>query len=183
MADAAAKPMTAEAFLAWKDARCELIGGAPTRMMGERARHAAAKTRLTRQMMAQLPEGAPCRLWLDGMAVRVAEDQVFEPDLMIQCGGAVADDALAIDDPWAVFEILFPTTSSFDMARKAPAYLTMPSLSYVVILDPDKRRGCVLTRATSTVYGAEDAILLPLQGCDINGDALRIDLAAVFAEA
>ncbi|MEL6977909.1 MAG: Uma2 family endonuclease [Pseudomonadota bacterium] len=170
--------MTADGFGAWRAEqpdRFELIGGLTVRMMNERTEHASAKAEIARQLFAQIPRGAPCRVLLDGLAVRVDDANVFEPDLMVQCGALIAG-AMMIDDPFVVFEILSSSTTSFDMLHKVPAYLRMTSLAHVVVLDPAKRRAMLFSKGQQeTILGGEEAIHLALPG-----GAVEIALAQVF---
>ena len=78
--------MTAAAFLAWSErrqdeTRHELLDGRVVAMSPERAVHARTKYAVTRQLERGIGEaGLPCEALVDGMAVRVDDDTVFEPD-------------------------------------------------------------------------------------------------------
>lgn len=181
---AATQTMSAAEFLSWsaeQDGRFELIGGQALRMMIERAAHAHVKTRLARELFRQIPEGGSCAVYLDGMAVRVSEADVYEPDLLIRCeGAALEDDATFIEDPRIVFEILSPSTTTYDMLVKVPRYLALPSVTHVVLLDVKRRSALVYDKETSTgsprILPGDASITLPL-----SGGALTLALEAVFS--
>ena len=48
-------------------------------------------------------------------------------------------DALAIDDPIIVVEVLSPSTAANDHGRKLSGYFSLPSVEHYLILDPDRR--------------------------------------------
>ena len=73
------------------------------------------------------------------MAVRVDERTSYEPDAMVACGPRPAPDALAIDDPKIIVEVLSPSTAALDHGRKLSDYFSLQSVEHYLILDPDRR--------------------------------------------
>lgn len=107
-------PMTAESFVSWNEAqpagaRHELLDGIIFAMGAERAAHARTKTRVYNRLERQIAERAlPCEAFLDGMAVRVDEATVFEPDALVRCGAPIPGDTILIEDPIIVLEVASP---------------------------------------------------------------------------
>lgn len=78
--------------------RGEVIAMAP-----ERVGHARAKRDLLLALHAALrARGLACEVLGDGMAVRIDEDTVYEPDATIRCGPLLPDDAVLFDDPLVI---------------------------------------------------------------------------------
>ena len=48
-------------------------------------------------------------------------------------------DALAIDNPIVVVEVLSPSTAAIDHGRKLSGYFSLPSVEHYLILDPERR--------------------------------------------
>ena len=142
-ATTAVKPMDADAFLAWGEARAgrwELRDGAAVAMSPERSAHALTKYAAQRALTKAISAGRkPCRVYPDGMAVRVSESVVYEPDGIIVCGPKVPRDALSIANPVVVLEVLSPSTASIDHGRKLSDYFSLASVAHYLILDPDRR--------------------------------------------
>ena len=48
-------------------------------------------------------------------------------------------DALVINDPIIVVEVLSPSTAAIDHGRKLSGYFSLPSVEHYLILDPERR--------------------------------------------
>lgn len=135
--------MTAEEFLAWsegEEGRYELVDGVVYAQAAERAAHAEMKLAVAIALKGAIgARGAPCHVLPDGMAVRVGATTVFEPDAMVYCGPKLPSDALAVENPLIVVEIISPTTGRNDHTRKLAGYFNVPSVRHYLIVDPDDR--------------------------------------------
>ena len=83
--------LTADAFVEWAmnqpSGRFELLCGEVVAMSPERAGHARVKKHVLNAFDAALAAaGLGCEAFADGMAVRIDESTVYEPDAMIRCG-------------------------------------------------------------------------------------------------
>ncbi len=180
MAGPVAERMRVDEFLAWSasvEERYELIGGVVTRMMTESGAHSRAKTRIARQLLAQIPDGSPCSVEIDGLAVRVDEANSFEPDVMVHCE-AYDPKAVSISSPTLIFEVLSPSARAGDIAVKAPKYLAAPSITHVVLIDVVMPGALVFAKTGGgmpQILPTEATLRLPLAE-----DEIVIDLAAVF---
>lgn len=163
MADAQLKPekMTSAEFLAWSidqpgGRRFELARGEVIQMASERVRHALTKGSVYRAFGDAIARsGLKCVVFPDGMAVRVDDETVYEPDAAVRCGAPLDDDAVVYDDPVVVVEVSSPSTAARDEMIKLGDYFQLPSVQHYLILEPEKHRlthharqgdGTILTR-------------------------------------
>ena len=147
----ALKLMTVDEFLPWaegQDGRWELHDGVPVlissaesvMMAPERAIHIRVKFSAAKALdRAVATAGLPCEVFADGMAVRIDARTTFEPDASVVCGPRRPADAIEIDDPIVVVEVLSPTTAAIDHGRKLSGYFSLPSVEHYLILDPERR--------------------------------------------
>jgi Uma2 family endonuclease len=136
--------MTAEAFIAWAldqpHGRYELANGEVIAMAPERAGHALAKLEAARALQdAVAAAGLPCQVFPDGMAVRIDEATVYEPDASVRCGPSLPDDAVAFSDPLVVVEVLSPSSRAQDTGAKLEAYFRLPSVRHYLIVNTATR--------------------------------------------
>jgi len=129
-------------FLAWainQPGKWELIDGVPVAMSPERVGHSNTKYRVTRALeIAIAKAGVPCRFLIDGVLVPIDANRSFQPDALVYCGPAAADDALEITNPIIVVEVLSPSTALRDLRDKLAGYFLVPSIMHYLIVDPDK---------------------------------------------
>jgi Uma2 family endonuclease len=147
----ALKLMTVEEFLPWaegKEGRWELHDGVPVMMSSldpdmmapERAAHARTKFRAAKTLDGAVARaGLTCEVFTDGMAIRVDARTTYEPDASVACGLPVPADAVEIDNPVIVVEVLSPSTAAIDHGRKLSGYFSIPSVQHYLILDPERR--------------------------------------------
>jgi Uma2 family endonuclease len=139
----AVKLMTVEEFLPWaegKEGRWELHGGVPVMMSPERSLHAETKAETYVALREAIRlKGLPCRVYPDGMAIRIDARTTYEPDASVTCGPRAPPDAIEIDNPVIVVEVLSPSTAAIDHGRKLSGYFSLPSVQHYLILDPDRR--------------------------------------------
>jgi Uma2 family endonuclease len=139
----ALKLMTVEEFLPWaegRDGRWELHDGVPVMMSPERTLHADTKGEAYTSLKAAVRKAAlPCRVYPDGVIIRVDPRTNFQPDASVVCGPRPDPNALTIDNPVIVVEVLSPTTAAIDHGPKLSGYFSLPSVEHYLILDPDRR--------------------------------------------
>jgi Uma2 family endonuclease len=139
----ALKPMTVDEFLLWaegKEGRWELHDGVPVMMSPERVVHNRSKfSAATALRDALSAAGSPCEVFTDGLAIRIDARMTFEPDASIVCGPRRSDDAIVVNDPTVVLEVLSPSTAAIDHGRKLSGYFSLPSVEHYLILDPERR--------------------------------------------
>ncbi|HEY8162220.1 MAG TPA: Uma2 family endonuclease, partial [Methylocystis sp.] len=133
--------MTVEEYLAWSESqegRYELVDGVVYAQAAERAAHAEMKGLVFLALTNAIrKKGLECRALVDGMAVRVGARTVFEPDAMVYCGPRLAPDAMLVDNPVIVVEVISPTSGRNDNTRKLAGYFALPSIRHYLVVDPD----------------------------------------------
>ena len=179
MGETAVVAMTAGEFFAWQETQSdlyELAGGIPLQMMtGASNRH----DRITVNIIVEADSrsrGTTSRPTTKNTCIKISETQIRRPDVAIDCG-PIIDKSYIANDPRAVFEVLSPSTRLFDQARKLEEYKSVPSLLYIVLVDPDSPALIVFARQpdggwnSRTIEGLEAeadfsalGITLPLTG-------------------
>ncbi len=143
MSSTAETLLNVDTFLAWatgREGRWELRDGRPVMMAPERAIHALTKFAAQEQLKAAIVSaGLPCRMFPDGMTVRVTARIAFQPDALVVCPAPSDLDTLEISDPVILVEVLSPSTAADDHGPKLDGYFSLPSLEHYLILDPDRR--------------------------------------------
>ncbi len=142
MSSLAKSDMDVDAFLLWaegRDGRWELRDGQPVLMSPERAAHALTKYAAQESLKAGIKRaGLPCRMFPDGMTVRITARNAYEPDALVVCPPPPLD-AIEIPNPVVVVEVLSPSTAADDHGVKLDGYFSLSSVEHYLILDPDRR--------------------------------------------
>ena len=137
--NAPAKRMTAHEFAAWAErqtGRFELLDGLVVQMNAERLGHARVKHRIVVALAEALRKsGLEGEVYPDGVAVKVSEKIVHEPDAVLRLGPGLPDDTLLIADPTIVVEVLSPSTGPIDTSTKLANYFTIPSVAHYLIVN------------------------------------------------
>lgn len=143
MSDAARKDMDVDAFLAWADGRpgrWELRDGEPVLMAPERAAHALTKYAAQRALDAGIAAARlPCRMFPDGMTVRITAHTAFEPDALVVCPAPRDLRTMEIPNPVIVVEVLSPSTAADDHGLKLDGYFSISAVEHYLIVDADRR--------------------------------------------
>lgn len=143
MSHAAENLMDVDAFLAWadgRDGRWELRDGRPVMMAPERAIHALTKAAAYEALKAGVQRaGLPCRVFPDGMTVRIGARTAYEPDALVVCPSPLDLNSMEIPNPAIVVEVLSPSSAADDHGPKLDGYFSLPSVEHYLILDPDRR--------------------------------------------
>jgi Uma2 family endonuclease len=147
MAKALDKPpgrMTVDQYLSWAMAqpdrpRYELVGGEVVAMAPERAVHARRKAEIWLALRDGIKAaGLPCEALPDGMTVKIDDHTAYEPDAVVHCGEALADDAVIVPAPVIVVEVLSPSTATRDTGAKLADYFRVASLRHYLIVRTDR---------------------------------------------
>lgn len=138
----AQRPMTFDEFLIFAEGRSgkwELIDGVPFAMSPERVAHGDMKYRVARALDEAIRRaGLACRFVLDSAAVKIDAQNSFQPDVMVYCGAPVSPDALHIENPIIVVEVLSPGNARRDLCDKLDGYFKVASVRHYLIFDPDE---------------------------------------------
>ena len=175
--------MTADEFVPWameQDGRFELASGEVVAMAPERATHNLVKAEIWRALKdAVRGAGLPCQVFTDGMAVRVDEATVYEPDASLRCGELLDGDAVEFSDPMVVVEVLSPSTRAHDAGAKLQDYFRLPSVRHYLILRTDTRSAIHHARGED---GAIATAILSEGVLRLDPPGIAIALEAVFAD-
>ncbi len=136
------KKLTVDEFLAWakdKPGRFDLHAGTVYAMAPERAARAELKFAIQRALPdAIVTRRLSCHMLPDGMTVRIDDTTAYEPDALVYCGPTVAPDAIEIDQPVILVEVLSPSTRHIDASAKLAGYFKLPSVQHYLIIDPER---------------------------------------------
>ena len=135
---------TADEFIAWAleqpTGRFELSNGIVVAMAPERASHNQAKLNAAIALRGAIgARGLPCRVMTDGMAVRIDDRTVYEPDALVRCGPPLPGDAIEVVDPIIVVEVVSPSSRGVDRGVKLASYFSLPSVRHYLIVDTDRQ--------------------------------------------
>lgn len=134
--------LSIEDYLAWENEqpdRNEYYRGEVFAMVGARRVHGCVVANLSRLLGSHLL-GSPCRVFVEGMKLQVADDAIFYPDLMVTCDTSDLSTDVIFRAPTLVIEVLSPSTQSFDRGLKFSAYRRLSSLREYILVDPETRR-------------------------------------------
>jgi Uma2 family endonuclease len=175
-------PLDTEGFLAWEarqPERWELISGVVRMMAGGSDRHDAVCNNLRAELVGRL-RGRGC--WLRGPDMRLVTPagDVAYPDAFVRCG---EPDPAAThhQDPVVVFEVLSPSTASFDLTRKKRAYQTIPTLRALVYLVAEEALALIVRRhgelwQEELVEGLDATLELPEIGISLRLSDIYADV-------
>lgn len=132
-----------EEYRRWCEAqptgRYERLDGHIVAMAPERGAHLRIKGAVYRALYrAVASAGVACQAFPDGATVETG-DSDYEPDALVNCGEAMADDAVAAPNPVVVVEVLSPGTASIDTGGKLADYFRVPSVMHYLIIHPTRR--------------------------------------------
>lgn len=116
----------------------EYVGGRIYQMAGGRNRHQRVSTNAVATLHAGL-RGRPCSAFNSDTKVRVQstpKTRFYYPDAMVVCEANPEDDTFQ-DQPVVIVEVLSDSTRRVDEGEKRDAYLTIPSLRVLLLVEAD----------------------------------------------
>jgi Uma2 family endonuclease len=137
-------PLDADAFLQWVaeegDGRFELVGGRVVAMTPERTAHARVKGDVWAALRSAIAAGGlDCEAFVDGVGVRVDDRTVYVPDVFVRCGPRTPGEAMAVDDPLIVVEVVSPSSRAIDTGLKLADYLRLPTVRHYLVVQSEAR--------------------------------------------
>lgn len=118
----------------------EFLNGEAFAMAGASREHNILKENLSVELGGRL-KGGPCRTFSSDQRVKVERTGLYTyPDLVIVCGQATydPDDRDTLVNPQVIFEILSPSTESYDRGAKFRHYQRLPSVKEYVLVSQDQ---------------------------------------------
>lgn len=122
----------------------------------------------------------PCKTFMDGVTVQVGDDTNYEPDVVVNCGERLDDDAIAAPNPVIVVEVLSPSTRAVDTGSKLTDYFLLPSVQHYVILRSDRR---VVVHHRRNADGGIDTRLLTQGDLSLDPPGVTVAIERLFASA
>lgn len=173
--------LSVEAYLrreARAQVRHEYVAGHVYAMTGATARHIKITLNVATHLRAAA--GGPCQVFVNDMKVRVDDDTVYYPDVVVVCS-RVDDDAVCVSDPCLVVEVTSPSTRATDRREKLLGYGRLASLQAYLIVDHRRRRvewyvpGVDGLRLQAAITG-EDGIDVPCPRTVLTLDTIYADV-------
>jgi Uma2 family endonuclease len=138
MGDLTRQRLSVEEFYAWvvgRDEKYELVDGQPVMMAGANRRHDRIAANAIRVVGNHL-QGHRCQPFTSDTYIRIPAGNRRQADMGVDCG-RFADESLDASEPVLVLEILSPTMRTFDRNDKLEEHKTVPTLEYILLVDPD----------------------------------------------
>lgn len=173
-------PLSLEAYLAWENEqpeKHEFHRGEVFAMVGGRRVHGRVQSNLNRRL-GNLLEGTPCQVFADSMKVQIGDDTVLYPDVFVTCDRADIATEQIFRAPTVVFEVLSPSTQSYDRSQKFALYRRIPALQEYVLVDPDTRRVEAFRRNAQDQWVLHD--MSEGDTLEVASLGLRVPMAEVF---
>ena len=133
------------------DIKHEYLGGVIHAMAGGTNNHAAIATNAGISVGSQL-RGKPCRTFGSDAKLKIEfADHIrfYYPDLQIVCRPNPGSDHFQ-EHPVLVIEVLSESTRRTDMGEKKDAYLAIPSLKVLLLVESDRPRAIANRRRAAT---------------------------------
>ena len=153
----------------------EYLGGVVHAMAGGTVRHQQVAGNVFLSLGGQL-RGQACRPFNSDMKVRLDlpnQTRFYYPDLQVVCENSEDDDTFQ-DKPVVVVEVLSESTRRVDLGEKREAYLSIPTLKLLLVIDPETVWIQVDRRRPSGGFGQElyrdfdDVIAMPEIDCQLS---------------
>ncbi|WP_367870382.1 Uma2 family endonuclease [Luteolibacter sp. Populi] len=135
-------PVSIEDYLAGEDCsetKHEFIGGAVYAMADGTNDHAAISANAV-GALGGLLRGKPCRPFTCNAKVRIEypdHTRFYYPDAQVVCLGNPGSDRFQ-EYPAVIIEVLNDSTRRIDLSEKRDAYLTIPSLKVLLLVDSER---------------------------------------------
>ena len=170
------RTMTVAEYLVWEEGqelRHEYIDGVIIEMTGGTLKHTRIKFNIG-GMLFTLLELSRFIVCNSDMRVRVSPTRYVYPDFSVVSGQARLEDEkeLTLLNPVFVVEVTSPSSETRDRVDKLGYYLEVPSIQAYLIVEQDRPRAHLHTRAEDRwmlqIYdSADDVIPLPVLDCEL----------------
>jgi Uma2 family endonuclease len=153
-------PVTEEQYLEIDRAaevRSEFLDGEIIAMSGGSLRHSGLQVNLTGEVRAAL-RGTSCQAFSADLRVRVSPRMYTYPDLTVVCGKPMLADERQdiLLNPTVIFEVLSPSTESYDRGVKLRHYRSIESLQDYILVAQDQVRIEQYTRGEAHTWTLRD---------------------------
>jgi Uma2 family endonuclease len=118
----------------------ELVEGEVLKMAAETVGHVRLKGKVYRSLSRQVEKkGADCEVFADGVTIKVSHNTAREPNVSVHSGRTLDDNALLLDKPLVVVEVVSPSSKSKDERQKLSEYFSVPSIMHYLIVWPRQK--------------------------------------------
>jgi Uma2 family endonuclease len=136
--------MNVDEFLVWSerqpDDRYELVDGEIVAMTRDTVGHNRTKgAAYVALLNAVRAAGLPCQVFIDGVGVRINENTLRIPDVVVQCEAELDSNATIIESPVIVVEVVSPSSERDDIGTKFMDYFSVSSIRQYLILYSERR--------------------------------------------
>jgi Uma2 family endonuclease len=137
------KKLTIAEYLEWEsgqECKHEYYRGEVFAMSGPKVPHAKITMNLTIELGARL-KGKGCDIFATDLRLHIPKNTLFTyPDISIVCSGVetLDNDDWNLLNPCVLFEVLSPSTRSYDRGTKFRLYRDIPSLKEYILVDSEK---------------------------------------------
>lgn len=151
--------ITVEEYLAGEetsDVKHEYLGGTVHAMAGATNRHNILAGAAFGSLYGQL-RGKTCQPFNSDTKIRIEfsdHSRLYHPDAMVVCDFRSSNEHFQ-DRPVVIIEVLSDSTRRTDLGEKRDAYLTIPSLAVLLLVEPDSPSVLVYRRKPSGGFAAE----------------------------
>jgi Uma2 family endonuclease len=136
--------MKVDEFFSWSqrqpDDRYELVDGEIVAMTRDTVLHNQTKFAAARALDDAV-RGArlPRVVLIDGVGIKINDKTLRIPDALVQCGAEPDPDALIIESPLIVVEVVSPSSERDDTETKLVEYFSIASIRYYLVILSEKR--------------------------------------------
>ncbi len=108
-------------------------------MSGAKLQHNIVSANILATLHQKL-RGKPCKPFNSEMRIHIEKNTLFTyPDVSVICGDVetLNDDDMNALNPTVIFEVLSPSTKSYDRGDKFKLYRDIPTLREYILVDPE----------------------------------------------
>jgi Uma2 family endonuclease len=136
--------MTVAQFLDWGQAqsegRYELVDGEVITMSPEKVLHNLVKAAICRALEDAVDRGGlDYTVFTDGIGIVIDDMTCREPDVSVQRGSTLDEDALTNAEPVIVVEVTSPSSVRTDGTYKLIEYFSLPTIMHYLVVDPRQK--------------------------------------------
>jgi len=134
-----------EGFLAWSERqpdhhRYELVDGEIVAMTRDTVRHNRTKAAAWRVLEdAVRAASLPCIVLIDGVGVAINDSTLRIPDVLVQCGAEPDPNAMIVESPLIVVEVVSRSSERDDTDTKLVDYFSVEGIHHYLIVFPERR--------------------------------------------
>ena len=175
-------PMSVDEYLEFEEAspeRHEYVAGITYVMSGASGRYNLISSNILRSLHGPARRRG-CRVYMEGVKLRAAQDRIYYPDVMVVCR-ELAGDEIVLENPSLVVEVTSPSTRTTDRREKLAAYRAIPSLDAYLIVEQRRRMVTVYSRVHGSEwqgieYVGSGDVTLPFLGTTLTLDEIYEDV-------